>query len=102
MVHSAARSSHRKLTLGTSKAREPGRLSMSNAAHRTSDRWLDNHPCVRHSACMSEPPANDWERQYRESIAAEDSARHEAWLEYEPTLWDWRSYYLALVVPAAL
>ncbi len=51
---------------------------------------------------MPEPPANEWERQYHESIASENAARHEAWLEYEPTLSDWRSYYLALLVPAAL
>lgn len=56
---------------------------------------------MSHSACMSEPPANDWERQYHESIVAENAAHREASLEYEPTIEDLRTYLLVLFFPAA-
>ena len=45
---------------------------------------------------------NEWERQYHESIAAENAALGVASLEYEPTLKDLQSYLWALTFPAAL
>ena len=45
---------------------------------------------------------NEWERQYHDSIAAENAALGVASLEYEPTLMDLQSYLWALTFPAAL